>query len=172
MRIMRIKDKNYTVYELNKYKIQADKFSQIWVVLSGRHGITNYIHMIGSGHTLVYMRRWGNLTKYSQQGWEALNALIKLFFFWRTNKGGKNSGEWSVKKSKLIQIAMLFQRRFFLVCNLVPEQLWTDNKLLENLLQKSEQVINVSTNNLDHDDDIMTAIILISNIVIFIFYNS
>ena len=81
MRIMRKKGENYTVDELDAYKFHADEFFQVWVELHGRHGITIYIHIIGSGHMLIYMRRWANLTKYSQQGWEALNALIKLFFF-------------------------------------------------------------------------------------------
>lgn len=39
------------------------------------------------------------------------------------------------------------------MCNLVPGQLWKDNKLLENLLQQSEQVINVGTNNIDDHND-------------------
>ena len=73
---------------------------------------------------LQYMRHWGNLTKYFQQGWEALNALIKLFFFRRTNKGGGNSGNDKAKKSKLIPIGKLFQRRFFWICNMVPSTLW------------------------------------------------
>ena len=79
-------------------------FFQLWVQLHGRDGVTNYVHMIGSGHMLEYMKRWGNLTKYSQQGWEALNKLIKLFFFQRTNKGGGCS---SGAKSKLIPIGEL-----------------------------------------------------------------
>ena len=149
---MRKKGENYTVDELDAYKVHADEFFQVWVKLHGRHGIKNYIHMIGSGHILIYMRRWSNLTKYSQQGWEALNALIKLFFFRRTNKGGKNNGEGSAQKSNLIQIAKILQRRFFLVCNLVPERLWTDDKFLENLLQRNEQIINVSRDNVDDDD--------------------
>ena len=115
MPIMRKKGKNYTRDELNAYEFHADEFFQIWVNLHGPHGIKNYLNMIGSGHMLVYVSRWGNLTKYSQQGWDALNALIKLFFFQRSNKGRKNSGEGSMKKSKLIQIAKLLQRRFFCV---------------------------------------------------------
>ena len=70
------------------------------------------------------MVRWGNLTKYSQQGWEALNALIKLFFFRRSNKGGNNSGGANGLKSKLLPIAKLIQRRFFWICDLVPDSLW------------------------------------------------
>ena len=93
------KGEDYTTQELEKYCENADEFFQIWVELHGGQGNTNYIHMIGSGHMYHYMSKWGNLTKYSQQGWEALNALIKLFFFRRTNKGGKHSGTLTQFKS-------------------------------------------------------------------------
>ena len=101
------------------------QFYQSWIELFGYHGITNYIHMIGVGHMLEYMQQHGNLNRYSQQGWEALNALIKLFFFRRTTKGGKNSGESVTNlKSKLVPIGRLIQRRLLWVCNLVPHNLW------------------------------------------------
>ena len=100
---------------------------QIWEDLHGAHRVTNYIHMIGSGYMYDYMVRRGNLKKYPQQGWEALKSLIKLFFFQRTNKDGNNIGIKAKKKSKLLPIAKLLQRRFFWICNLVPETLWDDN---------------------------------------------
>ena len=142
MKIMRKKGKDYTPEELKTYQSHADEFFQIWVELHSRQGVTNYIHMVGSGHMYEYMKRWGNLTKYSQQGWEALNALIKLFFFRRSNKGGKNSAGQAGSKSKLIPIAKLLQRRFFWICNLVPQELW--NGMLD---------LDVSSSNTDESED-------------------
>ena len=124
---MRKKGENYTNEELEAYLFHADDFFQVWIKLHGQAGVGNYLHMIGSGHMLQYMIRWGNLTKYSQQGWEALNSLIKLFFFRRTNKGGGNSDGKASSKSKLIPIAKLIQRRFFWICNLIPANLWDKN---------------------------------------------
>ena len=66
--------------ELKSFVEHAYDFFLLWVELYGHQGVTNYIHMIGSVHFDEYMSKWGNLNKYSQQGWEALNALIKLFF--------------------------------------------------------------------------------------------
>ena len=124
---MRKKGDNYTRNELKDYEVHTDKFYQLWIDLHGRHGMTNYIHMLGSGHMYEYMVRWGNLTKYSQQGWEALNSLIKVFFFKRTNKGGHKSGGSTGLKSKLVPIARLIQRRLFWIGNLVPGELWNEN---------------------------------------------
>ena len=73
------KGESYTPDDLNQYRNHTDKFFQIWVELHEHCGVTNYIHMVGSGHMLEYMRSLGNLKNYLQQGWEALNALIKLF---------------------------------------------------------------------------------------------
>eukprot|EP00978_Attheya_sp_CCMP212_P011442 scaffold28222_cov63-Attheya_sp.AAC.3 len=47
------------------------------------------------------MEEWGNLNKYSQQGWESLNALIKAFFFRRTNRGGGQRGQEQAHADRL-----------------------------------------------------------------------
>ena len=65
--------------------------------------------MLSASHIMRYMQEWRCLYRYSQQGWEALNALLKAYFFRRTNRGGlaKNSA----RKSKLLGIARWLQRR-------------------------------------------------------------
>ncbi len=47
---------------------------------AGKEGVTNYIHMLASGHIKYYMTVYWNLYKYSQQGWESLNENTKLTF--------------------------------------------------------------------------------------------
>lgn len=39
----------------------------------GQEGITNCIHMLGSGHIVYYSEVHRNLYKFSQQNWESLN---------------------------------------------------------------------------------------------------
>ena len=47
--------------------------------------MTNYIHMLGSGHIAdEYRSEWKNLYQHSQQGWEAFKPLLKTFFFRRS----------------------------------------------------------------------------------------
>ena len=65
--------------EIKEYQQLADKFFKEWVSLYGRDGMTNYIHMVGSGHIADFLIRWRCLYRHSQQGWEALNNLIKTF---------------------------------------------------------------------------------------------
>ena len=66
---------------------------------------------------------WKNLYRFSQQGWELLNSLIKRFFFLRTNKGGgKNTS-----RSRLIPIARLFQRRILWLSGLAEKFLSGQN---------------------------------------------
>ena len=68
-----------------------------------------------------------------------LNALIKIFFFWRTNKGG---GRGSVR-SKLILIGQLLHRRFFWICNLVPTNMWNSE------LEINDVIVEANDNNDD-----------------------
>jgi hypothetical protein len=74
------------------------------------------------------MQEWGNLNKYSQQGWESLNALIKSFFFRRTNRGGSNRGD----RSKLVPIGKLLQRRLMWLCNLTDDMFKNYDSLADN----------------------------------------
>jgi hypothetical protein len=65
--------------------------------------------MLSSSHVMRYMQEWRCLHRYSQQGWEALNALVKSYFSQRTNRGGFSA--IGAKKSKLLAIARWMQRR-------------------------------------------------------------
>ena len=151
MKILRKKDGDYTEEEIINFEEHADQFFQTWVDMHGMQGVTNYIHMIGVGHFTEYMRRWGNLHKYSQQGWEALNALMKLFFFRRTNKGGKNSGENVTSyKSKLVPLGRLIQRRMVWVCNLLPVDLFDTSYVFPDQDNTDD---NLVINNEDDDNN-------------------
>ena len=70
--------------------------------------------MIGAGHISDYLYKWRSLYQYSQQGWEAMNLLVKTFFFRQTNHGGGVRGP--SKKSRLIHIPRWLQRQFMFLC--------------------------------------------------------
>jgi hypothetical protein len=55
-------------------------------------GITNYIHMIGSGHLSEFLSYYRNLYIHSQQEWEHFNSFLKVYFFRRTMRGGGKGG--------------------------------------------------------------------------------
>lgn len=113
MVLLRQRD-DFTNAMIVSYQSHVDKFFQAWVLLWQKEGITNYIHMMGAGHIADYLYKWRNLYRYSQQGWEAMNSLVKTFFFRRTSHGGGVRG--SGKKSRLIPIARWLQRRLTFLC--------------------------------------------------------
>ena len=93
--------------QIVQFQKHIDEFYQAWVYLAlGKKGITNYIHLLGSGHISEFLFRWRNLYAHSQQGWEALNSLVRSVYFRRTNQGGGRG-----KKSKLYAVARWCQRR-------------------------------------------------------------
>lgn len=75
-------------------------FFTIWLNLVGYDGITNYVHMLGSGHIRFFLRKWGNLYKLQNQGWEQYNARVASFWHHRTKKGGSKND-----RSKILPIA-------------------------------------------------------------------
>jgi hypothetical protein len=74
--------REYMEEVIKSFQQKIDDFFILYVKQSGagKEGITNYIHMLGSGHMKYYMTIHGNLYKYSQQGWESLNEKFKLIF--------------------------------------------------------------------------------------------
>ena len=48
----------------------VDVWFQLWTKLHpGDFGITNYIHLLSSGHIAEYLKYWRSLYPHSQQGW-------------------------------------------------------------------------------------------------------
>jgi hypothetical protein len=93
---------------------------------AGKEGVTNYIHMLGSGHITYYMKTHRNLYKYSQQGWESLNEKFKLAFFNHTQRGGNFGTNVSdQEKSYLRAIFMFFQREVLWVSGMAEEHFIT-----------------------------------------------
>jgi len=42
---------------------------------------------------MEYLKYWKGLYAHSQQGWEGLNSLIKVYYFRCTARGGKSGGK-------------------------------------------------------------------------------
>jgi hypothetical protein len=82
------KKEDLTQDEIKQFQYHVDLFFQMYMDLTQRRGITNYFHMMGSGHVADYLIRCGNLYIHSQQGWEAFNSFLKVFYFRRTSRGG------------------------------------------------------------------------------------
>ena len=138
------KNTDATEEEIAIFQNHIDSWFQDWVNVYGKEGCTNYTHMLSSSHVMRYMQEWKCLHRFSQQGWEALNALIKAYFFRRTNRGGlaKNS----TKKSKLLGIARWLQRRI----------MWYSGNG-DSLFGANDGSDDSSYDNSDNDDDSSTS---------------
>jgi hypothetical protein len=71
-----------------RFQAKADHFFSKWVELVGYDGVTNYIHMLGAGHVRYYLKKWRNLNRFQNQGWESYNKYVAAFWHHRTQKGG------------------------------------------------------------------------------------
>jgi hypothetical protein len=57
----------------------------------GYDGCTNYMHMVGAGHVKFYLKKWRNLNRYSNQGWEYYNKMVTAFWHHQKTKGGSKN---------------------------------------------------------------------------------
>ena len=80
MEVLRKNDLYYTDDEIEKFQFKINSFANIAVSIYSKRILTNYIYDIVSGYISAYMKELGCLYRYSQQGWEALNSLVKIIF--------------------------------------------------------------------------------------------
>ena len=113
----------YSDNEIIQFQIEVDKFYRPWLELHGSNGSSNYIHLISSGHLAFYMEKYRSLWKYSQQSWEALNSLVKTFYFRRTQRGGISGYKGSGGKSKLKSMGKWMQRRTLFLCGYTNDEI-------------------------------------------------
>jgi hypothetical protein len=92
--------------KIEDFQTLVDDFYKHWI---GQEGITNYIHMLGSGHIAYYLQVHCNLYKFSQQNWESLNEKMKVTYFQNTQRGG-NWGKNEREGSYLLSVLKVFQR--------------------------------------------------------------
>jgi hypothetical protein len=95
--------------ENETFQDNIDDFFEIWIQIFGNKGVTNYNHLLGSGHILYFMKKYGCLYLYSQQGWESLNNTIQTFIHQSSQRGGFGSGEGK-RKSYIYPLVRMIKR--------------------------------------------------------------
>jgi hypothetical protein len=105
------KRSEYQDEDITCFQDSIDIFYEKYVSLAGYKGITNYIHMLASGHIKYYMNLHRNCYKFSLQGWESLNSKFNNVFFRHMQRGG-NLGKGTEEKemSYLLSEMKAFQR--------------------------------------------------------------
>jgi len=89
-----------------------DNFFLIIILLSfsSHLGVSNYAHLLGAGHLYHYLKKWGNLYRFQQQGWEKKNGILASFCNRRTRKGGAGGKYGPSHTSRIIPVMEWFQR--------------------------------------------------------------
>ena len=98
--------KKKSAEDISNFQLMIDRAYIVLHSMYKRDVATNYFHMLSSRHISWFMEHVGLLNNYSNQGFEALNRLMKRYLNTRTNKVGGRSK----CKSKLRPIANLFFR--------------------------------------------------------------
>jgi hypothetical protein len=96
--------------EVEEFQDLVDEWFFLYVELLGLPGVTNYMHLLGSGHLYHYLKTWGNLHRYQQQGWEMKNGVIASFINRRTRKGGAGGKYGPAHTSRVIPVMQWLQR--------------------------------------------------------------
>jgi len=137
--------------EISEFQYNIDIFGKNWLEANkGVEGVTNYIHLLLSGHIAEYLMHWRNLYVHSQQGWEALNYAVKKFFFRRTNRGGGRGS-----KNRLLPLARWLSRRFAKMTGATYEEMKSKVEQLEraDFENPVDDLSATSSENSEHEAD-------------------
>jgi hypothetical protein len=98
---------------IDTLQAKGNEFIEAWLLLlPGNMGMTNYFHIIAAGHLKYFLKEWRNLYRYSQQGWEGMNSVVKSLLHKRSQRGG-HGGKRGERNSKTKPIARWSLRRMF-----------------------------------------------------------
>lgn len=75
--------------------------------------MTNYIHLLRSGHIRYYLKRYRNLYRYSNQLWGRLSIRVKRFYLQKTQRGGQDKHVGKDKTNEIVCIHMKPIARWF-----------------------------------------------------------
>jgi hypothetical protein len=95
--------------EQDHFQDLIDDFFESWLEMFGNDGMTNYLHLLGSGHVLYFLKKYKCLYIYSQQGWEALNSICTAYILQNSSRGGFGSGQ-NGKKSYIFPLIRYIMR--------------------------------------------------------------
>jgi hypothetical protein len=136
---------DFTDEEIFCFQRTADEFFGRWLDLNGKEGLSNYIHLWGAGHLCDYLFYWRNFYVHSQQGWEAFNNLLKLYYLRRTQRGGvSNKGKGP--KDRLKPLAKWMQRKYLYCWGVTVDD-------AQKYLEEKDMEKNISELMADSEDD-------------------
>lgn len=69
-----------------------DAFVEVWIDLFADEGISNYVHLLASGHVHYFLKKYRCLYIYSQQGWESMNSVCTGYILQNSARGGYGTG--------------------------------------------------------------------------------
>ncbi len=70
-------NEDFSDEEIEIFQDLIDEWFNEYIELVCLSGVTNnYLHLLGAGNLFHYIKKWGNLYRYQQQGWEMKNGMI------------------------------------------------------------------------------------------------
>jgi hypothetical protein len=55
--------------QIKAVELELNAWTDEWISIVGKEGMTNYTHCMSSGRVVYYSRLWRNCYRYSNQGW-------------------------------------------------------------------------------------------------------
>ena len=121
--------------------------------------MTNYLHMVQTGHIAFFMKELKCLYRFSQQGWEHLVGNIKKYVYRRSNRGGGRG-----TRNRLDVLTHLCSRLFAYMTNETLEEMKKALKEYNIVSTHTEEIVmdflveNTAEELTDTVEDVMAVV--------------
>lgn len=78
----------FTAKDIDDFQKDADAFCRSYIEVLGGDDVTNYVHDLMAGHFRTFLRKYGNIYRYANIGFESFIGVIRSFVLRRTQRGG------------------------------------------------------------------------------------
>ena len=86
--------KTFNEERLQKLQDAMDEYCDAYIGRHGNHDIFNYLHVIQAGHIRHQIRRFGNLFRYANIGFEAYIGTIRNYLLKQKNTMQRARGDF------------------------------------------------------------------------------
>lgn len=137
--------RNYKEEEIIEFQDRVDCWWRVWANVFGLDACTNYTHMLSSGHVQEEMGEWKCHHRYSQEGLEAVNALIKSYYFRRSTRRG---GTGRDRFNRLLAVGRWLQRKVWWMITATKER-----EIPDDMSESESMADTESGDDGDYTDD-------------------
>lgn len=131
-------ENDMTNAEIDEWQVRVDLLMVKLLATHGRHIVTTYFHSLRAGHFRYYLKKFKNIFRFANIGFEACNGLIRGFVLRRTQRGGYNRSGSNTPIAR--SVVHLMVRKFIIFLAGSGDFMGVDLNFIQEVVDKGHKI--------------------------------